>query len=368
MRPVNPFHLYGVYDRDNDLSKLGYYQVPTYRTMSFQFLRSGSDTVSAFDLVTSSGTVLSQDVSEIATYAISGGSTFYWSQGNTLTNPPSNGTLYRPRVTLSGGAIYWGHQCLANAVFDISFPALSVGSCSSTEVTLLADFPVGANVQVKVSDNNSSYESTFNPSALTIDLSELTQSGGFYGATVTVNSYIYAGNTGSRSVSTQYTLTADILDVCGTAALSTGTQTGLEEINNFELTINNSTDIQSKGILYSQGFRQKMWFSGEFLQPEARVTENYKENGEGDITFQSARLGEAQRFEFWPCPDRASLGLSFAKYSSSVILTGAGLSSTLYLMEFEPVPVENEDRPKGLLVAEFDGAFVQNTMENYGAG
>ena len=89
------------------------------------------------------------------------------------------------------------------------------------------------------------------------------------------------------------------------------------------------------------------------------------ENGEGELFFQSARTGEAQVLEFWPCPDRAAITLPFVKYNSSIILIGAGNSYTLYQTEFEVVEIENEDRPKGRLTALFDAAFVQSIMTDY---
>lgn len=365
MRPSNPYHIYPVYDRDNDLSKLGYYSAPTYRTMSFQFSRTGTATVSAFDLVTTDGTVLGQDVSEIATFAENGGKTFYWSQGNNLSNPPQSGTMYRPRITLTGGIVYWGHMICANAIFDIAYPTLRINTCSSNTILLDATYPNAANVQIKVEDANSSFETTIDVANPEFDITQLTPSGLNYSATVTITSYLFSGNGGARRLSVAYPLTSTITDVCGDALLGTGVQTGLEEINTFELTIFNSTDVQSQEILYSQGFRQKMWFVGEFLDPIPRITENYLENGENAEFFQSARTAEAQVVEFWPCPDRAALGLPFAKYNSSVILNGAGSSYTLYRLLFEPVVVENEARPKGRITAEFDGAFVQSLMSNY---
>lgn len=366
MRPENPFHIYPIYVIDTPLSKLGYYSAPTYRSPSFQFKRLGTATVSAFDLVTDTGTVISQLTSEISTFEDSEGYTHYWANGNNFDTPPVNGTMYRPRITLSSGSVYWGHMVCADAVFNIAYPSVRVAACADGVITLGTTYTLGANIQITVSDNNSAYTTTLDLDDPSIDTDNLTADSGSYSANVEIVSYLYGNNGGTRRVSATYVLSADESDICGVGlTLVLSEQTGLEDIDAYELTVFNTKDIQSQSLLYSQGFRQKFWFKGYFAQPQPRLNENYLENGESERFFQSARVSEAQVLEFWPCPDRASIGLSFAKYNDRIILVGAGNSYTLYQFEFEAVEVEREDRPKGRITAEFDGAFIQANLSNY---
>lgn len=370
MRPVNPYHIYGVYDRDSDISKLGFYYAPTYRTMSLQFKRSTGATITAFDLVTESGSVLAQDIAQISSYDVSGGETFYWTGGASLVNPPSHGTLYRPRITFSSGPAYWGHMILADDLFDISYPTLTLVSCTTDSGVSTFSFAVGSRgtttIEVQVSDDNSSASFTYG-SNFSFDTDDFTASSGSFSLTAVVNQTLYSPNGGSRAVSSTYSITFTEADPCGSLSLSIDSQGDAVTNELFELTTSNSVDIQSKGKLFSQGFTEKFWFKGYFAQPEPVIVENYLANGESEEYFQSARVGERKRIDFWPLTDPAFNGLTSAKYHDTAsVIVGANTYS-LYRIGIEPVSIDNEDRPAGRFLAEFDGAFLQSVMSNYDA-
>lgn len=370
MRPINPFHIYPVYSYDNDISLLGHYLVPTRRAHSMQFNLPGVLTVSDFSFVTTTGSVIAQATSEISTYETSTGRTFYWTNGNFSLVTVANGTSYRPRITMSNGAIYWGHLCCASFVFDDNYPELEIGFCTpdglAGVINFTSPYPLGAAVQITLTDNNSAFETELSAFGGSIDSTLLTADGSSnISANIVVSIFISDPNGGSRTITSVYTLAANNSDVCGTVNLTKISEDGSKDLNVFELTAFNSKDVISQGIYYGGGFRQKLWFHGYFAQPIPLLDENYLANGQGDEFFQSARTAEAQVLDFWPCVDRAGLGLSYLKYSDNITLLGAGLSNSLYRLGFEFVPVENEDRPKGRITAEFEGAFVQAIIENY---
>jgi hypothetical protein len=152
-------------------------------------------------------------------------------------------------------------------------------------------------------------------------------------------------------------------DVAGTISF-----TLLEESYNianeqyYLVTFTNANDIRDLGLLYQDGYIQKLYLKGYHRAPLVVDETRQQSNGKGQPYFNSQTIAEKIIMDWEPVPDYLAAVLNALQNHSAVTLydtmTGQGASIATGRPTFEFAPVESDVILKGTFSYETNRAFV----------
>jgi hypothetical protein len=366
---INPNHAVAIYDNDTTASLQAWLYSPLDRLPPMQFFTAAQSAVDNWALIrVSDGNTVAQDpllwfISDLTT-----GGRFHTYFGDLLTTPVPEG-IYRARIELVNGDVYWSHALCCSPLFTPltgSF-GLTLDSCQQTNGYELDYTATGADYvevylgSIRQPDQGLAVKIKGPASPVEVRTYQI----------ILVKDY-EAQNGGIVSIRKPYTLTLTSDDACPTAVLTPGATVGGygEELAFLEWW--EDKDRQAQGIMYqdyllrTESYRQR--FYGKFWRaaPIPLVEEAFLIDANGNRVRQSATIGEALQLECWPIPDYAFTVLANAQNHQHITIENMDSGPrAVERFEFSSEQVGEDDKYKGIFSLTFNVAYVAGCQEDY---
>lgn len=127
------------------------------------------------------------------------------------------------------------------------------------------------------------------------------------------------------------------------------------------LTFWNTTDLP--GLLYSSGYRQKIYLDAEFNTPAIQAQEEPVQDGFGETRYTYAKLSLVTRFDAVNVSDDSLFALRMAKYHDNVYLKNLETGQ-----EFQAISINMTEitQPNRLARVNFEAVMKQVTITGCG--
>lgn len=303
-------------------------------------LAAGYSNASGSAYIINPNTGYEEDVSAYLSKACTTAATFFTYDDSALPIDLDEG-MYQLKIVIEKPSFpvlyYYGYPYCASTVFDSAVPTLSVACSSSgagnyTHTYSIAPATSRAGFNYAYEYNIGMGWVHFGTTSGQITQDIWAPSGIFEGY---IRLTTYRGNSTSRRV---YSFTFDTAAPCSISPVFNYHSGGGTE-NFMYLEWENSNDIQNYGLYYAGGYKQRFYFEAERAFPVPITEDNYIENGEAGLVFESAVTSEQENVDFYPVPPHAAAILASVRVHDTIdvrSLWSAGNETDIVDFSFTP--------------------------------
>jgi hypothetical protein len=331
--------------------------------LSFQIRKTTITTVEEFVIIAEDGTEQDMDTSRIETACTTSYGHFATYKANAAPAGLADGK-YQFKVVLDS-TTYYSHPFCVDSRFLQMYEKVIDYTIQQTVVDVYI-LTFSFNTAIGHGRRTITFEQSGNEvnrtvwNSANISTLTLTEADGMGNVSTTVTfSHEFEGSTWVQT----WVLAYNSSDVAGTISF-----TLLEEsynVNNEQyrfILFSNANDIRDLGLLYQDGYAQRLYFKGYNRAPLVVQETRQQSNAKGTPFFNSQTIAEKPIMDFAPVPDYLAAVLNALQNHSSVTLydtmTGQGTSIATGRPTFEFTPVEADVILKGTFSYETNRAFV----------
>lgn len=362
MVQVNPYNILAFYTYQPSLQDPAPL-VCAPSLLSFQIRKTTITAVTEFTIIAEDGTEQDMDISRIETACTTSYGHFATYKANSAPAGLADGK-YQFKVVLDS-TTYYSHPFCVDSRFGNMHEkvlAYTINQSVVDEYVLTFSFTsaIGHGRRTITFEQSGNVVNRTVWSSAGVSTLTLTEADG----TGSVSTIVTFTHEFQGSIWTQkYVLAYNSSGVAGTISL-----TLLEELYNiannqyYFLTFANSNDISDLGLLYQDGYVQKLYIKGYHRSPQVIQEIRQQANAKGTPFFNSQTIAEKFILDFATVPDYLQVALNALQNHSSVTLydtmTGQGTSISTGRPTFEFAPVESDVILKGTFSYETNRAFV----------
>lgn len=371
IKQVNKYNVVAFYEGDYPIAKTGHLRSPLTRLPPFQIEIADTDTIASIHLrKVGNDTLITQLINQVDVDTVGGRRFLTYKASADLVFPLSDEGEYQIRIATTAGRVFWSQAICMERIFQtFTAPTLTLDDCADNsggefDLEFSLTFPDWATIDVTMQNITTGNNfQVSNGEAFTLD--ETFFAAGTNAVTFMLKVYYAVANEPIRHLLTRtysFGFTPNVDPCATTLTLSSTTPAYADEVGYLEFW--NDTDFADLGILYSDGYKQRLY--GVFYRNDSVpvVEETFNTTGQNKLQLEFAGVSEQENFDFYPCPlylDAVLQAVRYHKNKRIVLLDGTAQDIETFSFESRQLDAESNI---GQLQCQFDRNFISGCEEN----